>query len=152
MIVTFKILKNQNLIITILEEPKVQLIFFLFIIVLINVNDQFMIKIVNLETEGEKETIKAYAHKAGQGEESVKYEADFEVPNDFGEIGAVLVENEHHKEMFLETILLDGFPEGPIHFDCYSWVHSKFDSPTKRVFFTNNVRTIYNYNYRSLTN
>ncbi|XP_061361375.1 linoleate 13S-lipoxygenase 2-1, chloroplastic-like isoform X1 [Gastrolobium bilobum] len=85
----------------------------------------------------EKETIKAYAHKAGRDNNSVKYETDFEVPNDFGEIGAILVENEHHKEMFLETILLDGFPEGPIHFHCASWVHSKFDNPTKRVFFTN---------------
>ncbi|KAL5169275.1 Linoleate 13S-lipoxygenase 2-1, chloroplastic [Glycine soja] len=84
----------------------------------------------------EKETLKAYAHKAGNGEESVKYEAKFEVPNDFGEIGAVLVENEHHKEMFLETIHLDGFPEGPINFHCASWVHSKFDNPTKRVFFS----------------
>lgn len=97
---------------------------------------------MDLEREEEKETIKAYAHKAKRGEESVKYEADFEVPNDFGEIGAVLVENEHHKEMFLETIHLDGFPDAeaaPIHFDCYSWVHSKFDNPTKRVFFTNKV-------------
>ncbi|TKY67439.1 Linoleate 13S-lipoxygenase 2-1 [Spatholobus suberectus] len=85
----------------------------------------------------EKETLKAYAHKAGQGEESVKYETKFEVPGDFGEIGAVLVENEHHKEMFLETILLDGFPEGPVRFDCASWVHSKFDNPTNRVFFSN---------------
>ncbi|MED6211808.1 hypothetical protein PIB30_077059, partial [Stylosanthes scabra] len=86
----------------------------------------------------EKETIKGYVHKAGGDEKSsVKYETDFEVPNDFGEIGAVLVENEHHTEMFLETITLHGFPEGPIHFDCASWVHSKFDDPTKRIFFTN---------------
>lgn len=85
----------------------------------------------------EKETLKAYAHKTVQGKDSVNYVAKFEVPNDFGGIGAVLVENEHHKEMFLETILLDGFPEGPIHFDCASWVHSKFDNPTKRIFFSN---------------
>ncbi|CAL0329177.1 unnamed protein product [Lupinus luteus] len=89
------------------------------------------------ETGVEKERIKAYAHKAGEGEKSVKYETDFEIPIDFGEVGAVVVENEHHKEMFLETILLNGLPQGPIHFDCSSWVHSKFDSPTKRVFFTN---------------
>ncbi|XP_027354098.1 linoleate 13S-lipoxygenase 2-1, chloroplastic-like isoform X2 [Abrus precatorius] len=92
---------------------------------------------LDAKTGLEKETLKAYAHKAAQNEERGKYETVFEVPSDFGEIGAVLVENEHHKEMFLETILLDGFPEGPIHFDCASWVHSKFDNPTKRVFFTN---------------
>ncbi|CAJ1933285.1 unnamed protein product [Sphenostylis stenocarpa] len=86
----------------------------------------------------EKETLKAYAHKAGNGEESYEYEAEFDVPKDFGEIGAVLVENEHHKEMFLETIILDGFPEDPpIHFHCASWVHSKFDNPINRVFFSN---------------
>ena len=48
---------------------------------------------MGLVTGLEKETLKAYAHKAGNGEESVKYEAKFEVPNDFGEVGAVLVEN-----------------------------------------------------------
>lgn len=96
---------------------------------------------MGLVTGLEKETLKAYAHKAGNGEESVKYEAKFEVPNDFGEIGAVLVENEHHKEMFLETIHLDGFPEGPINFHCASWVHSKFDNPTNRVFFSNKVHS-----------
>ncbi|KAL1361853.1 hypothetical protein HN51_010172 [Arachis hypogaea] len=91
------------------------------------------------DSEGgmEKETIKAYAHKAGGDEKSVMYESNFEVANDFGEIGAVLVENEHHTEMFLETITLHGFPEGPVHFDCASWVHSKFDNTTKRIFFTN---------------
>ncbi|KAK7261588.1 hypothetical protein RIF29_27902 [Crotalaria pallida] len=85
----------------------------------------------------EKDTIKAYVHKARQGGKSVKYETHFEVPNDFGDIGAILVENEHHKEMYLETIVLDGFTKGPIQIDCASWIHSKFDNPTKRVFFTN---------------
>ncbi|KAK7262559.1 hypothetical protein RJT34_30133 [Clitoria ternatea] len=89
------------------------------------------------ETGVEKESIKAYAHKTGENGESVKYVANFAVPNDFGEIGAVLVENEHHMEMFLETIFLDGLPHGSIHFDCASWIHSKFDNPTKRVFFSN---------------
>jgi lipoxygenase len=29
----------------------------------------------------------------------VKYESSFEVPADFGVVGAILVENEHHKEI-----------------------------------------------------
>jgi lipoxygenase len=79
----------------------------------------------------EKETIKGYAQWASKEEEEVKYESSFEVPADFGEVGAVLVENEHHKEKFLKDIILTGFPNGP--------VHSKFDNPHKRVFFASKV-------------
>ncbi|KAL4612097.1 hypothetical protein ACB092_08G174000 [Castanea dentata] len=86
----------------------------------------------------EKDTIKGYAHRT-KGEENgvVKYESSFEVPVDFGQIGAVLVENEHHKEMYLQDIILDGFSDGSVHVNCNSWVHSKYDNPQKRVFFTN---------------
>lgn len=87
----------------------------------------------------EKETIKGYAHKTSQEEQEVKYESSFVVPADFGEVGAVLVENEHRKEMFLKDIILDGFINGPVHANCNSWVHSKFDNPQKRVFFTHKV-------------
>ncbi len=69
----------------------------------------------------------------------MKYESSFEVPADFGEVGAVLVENEHHKEKFLKDIILTGFPNGPVHINCSSWVHSKFDNPHKRVFFASKV-------------
>ncbi|XP_062171641.1 linoleate 13S-lipoxygenase 2-1, chloroplastic-like isoform X1 [Alnus glutinosa] len=91
---------------------------------------------LDLRTGVEKETIKGYAQWASKEEEEVKYESSFEVPADFGEIGAVLVENEHHKEKFLKDIILTGFPNGPVHINCSSWVHSKFDNPHKRVFFT----------------
>ncbi|KAF5941400.1 hypothetical protein HYC85_022567 [Camellia sinensis] len=59
-------------------------------------------------------------------------------PKGYGEIGAVLVENEHHKEMYLKQIVFHGFPPGgPVHVTCNSWVASKFDNPHKRIFFTN---------------
>ncbi|THU58151.1 hypothetical protein C4D60_Mb03t11150 [Musa balbisiana] len=54
----------------------------------------------------EKKTIAAYAHKANHGVEAAKYEASFSVPPSFGEIGAVFVRNEHHKEMYLSDIVL----------------------------------------------
>nr|CAD1831335.1 unnamed protein product [Ananas comosus var. bracteatus] len=54
----------------------------------------------------EKETIAGYAHKASQHCDKVKYEGEFSVPSTFGEVGAVLVENEHHKEMYLHDIVL----------------------------------------------
>lgn len=75
-------------------------------------------------------------HRSAQ---EIKYEADFDVPADFGEIGAVLVENEHKRESFMKEIVLDGFLTGPIKFACDSWVHSKFDNPDLRVFFSNKV-------------
>ena len=88
------------------------------------------------ETGLEKVTVKSYAHihlgthKASE----VKLKAKFMVPADFGEVGAVLVENEHHKEIFIESIL-EGFPNGPVTFSCNSWAHSKHDNPNKKIFF-----------------
>ncbi|KAJ9555298.1 hypothetical protein OSB04_009912 [Centaurea solstitialis] len=84
-----------------------------------------------------KDTIKHYAHRSGLDLKDVTYVAEFEVPKDFGEIGAILIENEHHKEMYLETIDLEGFPNGTITLNPNSWVHSKFDNREKRIFFTN---------------
>ncbi|KAJ9174433.1 hypothetical protein P3X46_013076 [Hevea brasiliensis] len=87
----------------------------------------------------EKDTVKAYAHihlgiqKPGE----VNLEATLKVPDGFGEVGAVLIENEHHKEIFIESIVLEGFPQGPITVSCNSWAHSKHDNPKKRIFFTN---------------
>ncbi|RZC77427.1 hypothetical protein C5167_003887 [Papaver somniferum] len=85
----------------------------------------------------EKEPIKDFAQWIGQQGEQVSYECEFEVPEDFGEIGAVLVENQHHKEMFLKDIVFNGFPNGPLHINCESWVHSKFNNRDKRIFFSN---------------
>ena len=85
----------------------------------------------------ERKTIKGYAHRKGTRDEEVDYECDFQVPDEFGDVGAVLVENEHHKEMYLKKIVLDGFPLGPVTATCNSWVQSKYDSPEKRIFFTN---------------
>ncbi|GMN26497.1 hypothetical protein TIFTF001_001321 [Ficus carica] len=92
------------------------------------------------KTGKEKSTIKAYAHKTSLLDlGDVKYEVDFEVPKDFGEIGAILVQNEHRSEMFFKDIVLHGLSNtvGPLLFSCNSWVHSKYDNPQKRVFFTN---------------
>ncbi|KAG6682897.1 hypothetical protein I3842_13G164500 [Carya illinoinensis] len=85
----------------------------------------------------EKETIKGYAQQKSHDEGEVKFESDFEVPSDFGEVGAIFVENERSKEMYLKDITLNGFPNGPVNFSCDSWVHSKDDYPYKRVFFAN---------------
>lgn len=79
-------------------------------------------------------------HKTGTKDDEVQYEARFELPVSFGNVGAVLVQNEDHNEVFLKTIVLDGFPHGPLHFTCDSWIQPKTDSSPKRVFFANKVR------------
>ncbi|XP_074275409.1 linoleate 13S-lipoxygenase 2-1, chloroplastic-like [Silene latifolia] len=89
------------------------------------------------KVETEKATIKAYAHRTSNNEGVVNYEAEFKVPAYFGEVGAVVVENEHHKEMYVTQILIHGFILGPLRFTCNSWVHPKSDSPLPRIFFTN---------------
>jgi hypothetical protein len=91
------------------------------------------------ETGLEKERVTAFAHKTlVEGH----YEAEFKVPASFGPVGAVLVENEHHRETFIKEIRLvtGGDDSTAVTFDCNSWVHSKFDNPEKRVFFTLKVR------------
>lgn len=63
--------------------------------------------------------------------------ANFTVSADFGWPGAILVTNHHDKEIFLESIVVEGFDSEPIYFPCHSWVHSKKDNPEKRIFFSN---------------
>jgi len=94
------------------------------------------------ETNLEKKTIKGHAQGVEKKERGVQYECTFELPSDFGNVGAVLVQHEHHKEMFLRSIVLHDVPYGPVHFTCNSWVQPKHDCPVKRVFFSDKVRTI----------
>ena len=91
------------------------------------------------ETGTEKGTVKAYAHRGEKDDNEVKYETSFEIPADFGTVGGILVENEHRNEMFLKDIVLEFSDEPAVNFTCNSWLHSKYDNPHKRVFFTNKV-------------
>lgn len=97
------------------------------------------------ETGLEKATIKAHAHKLSSKDGEVKYEANFKVKEEFGEAGAILVENEHHKEMFLEGITLSGFPYGSVNFTCNSWVQPKSIQSEKRIFFSNKVAKFFSH-------
>lgn len=87
----------------------------------------------------EKERVEAFAHRVGHKGEDIEYEAEFQVGREFGEIEAVCVENEHHEEMYVDEILIHGFPKDPVKVKCASWVHSKYEDPHSRVFFTNKV-------------
>ncbi|KAI3822893.1 hypothetical protein L1987_10493 [Smallanthus sonchifolius] len=97
----------------------------------------FLLELVsnNLDSKGNQKTVKAYARYEllDLNINMYTYKCNFDVPQDFGEIGAVLVENEYSKKMFFKTIVLDN----GVTFTCESWVHSKYDNLEKRIFFTN---------------
>lgn len=81
--------------------------------------------------------IKDWSEKRHVKGERVVYTAEFMVDSAFGEPGAITVANRHQREFFLESIVVEGFAAGPVHFACNSWVQSTKDLPTKRVFFIN---------------
>lgn len=75
--------------------------------------------------------------------ERVVYTAEFVVDSAFGEPGAITVANRHQKEFFLESITVEGFACGPVHFTCNSWIQPTRVHPDRRVFFCNKVIYIY---------
>ncbi|XP_031262038.1 linoleate 13S-lipoxygenase 3-1, chloroplastic-like [Pistacia vera] len=93
------------------------------------------------KTKGPKRSreavLKDWSKKSNIKAERVHYTADFTLDSDFGMPGAITVTNKHQKEFFLETITIEGFACGPVHFHCNSWVQSNKDHPGKRIFFTN---------------
>lgn len=86
--------------------------------------------------------IKDWYEKKNVKGERVVYTADFTVDTAFGLPGAVTVLNRHQREFFLESITIEGFEFGPVHFPCNSWVQSTKDHSTKRIFFSNQVNFV----------
>ncbi|XP_061342874.1 linoleate 13S-lipoxygenase 3-1, chloroplastic-like [Gastrolobium bilobum] len=81
--------------------------------------------------------LKDWSKKSNVKAERVNYTAEFIVDSSFGEPGAITVTNKHQKELFLESITIEGFASGPVHFPCNSWVQARKDHPGKRIFFSN---------------
>uniref|UniRef100_A0A1J3DSB0 Lipoxygenase n=1 Tax=Noccaea caerulescens TaxID=107243 RepID=A0A1J3DSB0_NOCCA len=81
--------------------------------------------------------LKDWSKKSNLKTEKVHYTAEFTVDSGFGSPGAITVTNKHQKEFFLESITIEGFACGPVHFPCNSWVQSQNNHPSKRIFFTN---------------
>lgn len=67
----------------------------------------------------------------------VEYAAEFTVPCDFGNPGAVLVTNLHGKEFYLVEIVIHGISRGPFFFSANTWIHSQKDNPESRIIFRN---------------
>eukprot|EP00262_Sarcandra_glabra_P002534 TRINITY_DN12927_c0_g1_i1.p1 TRINITY_DN12927_c0_g1~~TRINITY_DN12927_c0_g1_i1.p1 ORF type:complete len:911 (+),score=107.01 TRINITY_DN12927_c0_g1_i1:281-3013(+) len=81
--------------------------------------------------------LKDWLKKSNVKAERVVYTAEFAVNSSFGVPGAITISNKHQKEFFLESIVVEGFACGPVHFVCNSWVQSSKDHPGKRIFFSN---------------
>ena len=65
-----------------------------------------------------------------------QYQCVFDMPKDFGAVGAMRVVNLESKEIFLKEMKLE-VPDGPVTFTFNSWVAPKSEDPTKRTFFSN---------------
>ncbi|KAJ0982691.1 hypothetical protein J5N97_010946 [Dioscorea zingiberensis] len=69
-----------------------------------------------------------------------RFGVTFEVEENAGVPGAVIVKNNHHSEFYLKTLTLKDFPgHGTVHFICNSWVYPAKYYNHDRVFFTNHT-------------
>ncbi|KAH7656181.1 Lipoxygenase plant protein [Dioscorea alata] len=84
-----------------------------------------------------KAVLKDWFEKKNVKADRVVYTAEFIVDSSFGTPGAILITNKHQMEFYLDSIVIEGFASGPVHFPCNSWVQSTKDHPNKRVFFSN---------------
>ncbi|KAL3632074.1 hypothetical protein CASFOL_025058 [Castilleja foliolosa] len=83
------------------------------------------------------EAVLDWPKKSNLKSERVNYTAEFVVDSDFGIPGAITVSNKHQQEFFLESITIEGFSCGPVHFSCNSRVQPDKYHPGKRIFFSN---------------
>ena len=83
--------------------------------------------------------LKDWSKKSNLKTERVNYTAEFVVDSNFGVPGAITVANKHQQEFFLESMTIEGFAYGPVHFSSNSCVQSNKHHPGKRVFFSNQV-------------
>ncbi|CAL1391171.1 unnamed protein product [Linum trigynum] len=92
---------------------------------------------LDTKTGKEKPAVGSLAQWTGVNGLQYQYEAYFNVPADFGPVGAMRVENLHVREMFLKDIVVTGLPDGgSVNIDCQSWVPASITGRPKRVFFT----------------
>lgn len=97
---------------------------------------------------GKPRKVKGFPEKDGcrfVNDSEAKYEAEIDVPLNFGEVGAIIVESDFEREIYIKDITLTGLPSGPrtLNFSCNSWVQSKRDvrNPAEhlRIFFSDKV-------------
>ncbi|CDP15724.1 unnamed protein product [Coffea canephora] len=96
---------------------------------------------INPNTKAPKKSkqamLKDWSKKSNLKIERVNYTAEFVVDSNFGVPGAITVANKHQQEFFLESMTIEDFACGLVHFSCNSWVQSNKHHPGKRIFFSN---------------
>lgn len=85
--------------------------------------------------------IRNWTEKAWQTADKVQYVAEFTIPSDFGQPGAILIVNKHQAEFYLDAIALK-MPSGCVYFSCHSFVHPHAKNRAARIFFSNKVGTL----------
>ena len=104
----------------------------------------FMILVVITDTNSGR-SVEAYVTgwppSSSSGESHIdEYIANFTVPSNFGNPGAILVTNNYNREFYLVEIVLHGFNHEPLYFPAYSWIHSIKDNSQNRIIFRNHVK------------
>ncbi|XP_062083944.1 linoleate 13S-lipoxygenase 2-1, chloroplastic-like [Humulus lupulus] len=107
----------------------------------------FSLELISAEIDpetGKQRKVKGFPEKSGLQlfKTEVKYETTINVPINFGEVGAIIVESDFEREIYIKDITLSGLPSEPrtLNFSCNSWVQSKRDvrNPAEhlRIFFS----------------
>uniref|UniRef100_M4CIM6 Lipoxygenase n=1 Tax=Brassica campestris TaxID=3711 RepID=M4CIM6_BRACM len=103
-----------------------------------SVGESLLVELISAETDPrtpmEKDPVEDYAQRDGHDDQYLQ--CVFDMPEDFGVVGAIRVVNLESKEIFLKEMKLE-VPDGPVTFTFNSWVAPKSDDPTKRTFFSN---------------
>ncbi|KAG6545549.1 hypothetical protein Mapa_013151 [Marchantia paleacea] len=72
--------------------------------------------------------------------DNYRYIISFKVPNDFGEVGAFVIRNNHRNEFYLSGVTLETPDKSITEFLCNSWVYNTSFYKHDRVFFSNKVQ------------
>ena len=73
------------------------------------------------------------------GEKIITYKIKFQVEQEFGIPGAILIKNKDKHRFFLQSASLSIPNNQTIQFDCNSWVYPVKQTGADRVFFSNTV-------------
>ena len=82
-----------------------------------------------------KKTILDCSKNLTIGTQSATFKVQFVVDSTFGVPGAITVVNRYEKELFLESVII----EGVVRFSCNSWVQPENIIAHKRIFFSDKV-------------
>ncbi len=88
-----------------------------------------------MEPRRSKETILDCSKNLIIEAQSVAYKVEFVVDSTFGVPGAITIVNRYEKELFLESVII----EGVVRVSCNSWVQPEKINADKRIFFSDKV-------------